>query len=123
MISRRSRLDLQTPAEHAIRAAMAAVEALPPHVLLTEAGNLLDQARHKVADYVDRQLDGCSPGGVTMIKPPLPKWLDPAVVSLGEDEVRRWFDPALVSLGEDEVRRRLQEWVVGLRLGHESDAG
>lgn len=54
-IPRRIRLDLNTPAELAIRAAIDAVEAAGAHVLLTEAVILLSQAREKVADYVDRK--------------------------------------------------------------------
>jgi hypothetical protein len=52
-IPRRIRLDLNTPAELAIRAAVDAVEALPADVRLTDAVLLLQQAREKVADYVD----------------------------------------------------------------------
>ncbi len=50
---RRNRIDLFTPAETAITAAMHAVECAGCHVLLTEAGNLLSQARDKVADFVE----------------------------------------------------------------------
>lgn len=53
-IPRRARLDLNTPAELAIRRAMDAVEAVGADPLLTDAVILLDQARQKVADYVDR---------------------------------------------------------------------
>lgn len=42
-----------TPAELAIRAAIEAVEALPADVRLTEAVNLLDRAKSKVADFID----------------------------------------------------------------------
>jgi hypothetical protein len=42
-----------TPAEKAICDAMAAVESVGAHPLLTDAVALLDQARNKVADYVD----------------------------------------------------------------------
>lgn len=52
-IPRRIRLDLNTPAELAIRAAVDAVELVGAHPLLTEAVILLGQAREKVADYVD----------------------------------------------------------------------
>ncbi len=52
-VPRRIRIDLQTPAEAAIRAAVDAVEALPPDVRLTEAVKLLGAAREKVSDYVD----------------------------------------------------------------------
>ena len=50
---RRIRLDLMTPAELSIRNAMLAVEEVGAHQLLTDAVNLLQQARDKVADYVD----------------------------------------------------------------------
>lgn len=50
---RRIRIDLQTPAEGAIRAAMDAVEALPPDVRLTDAVVLLGKALDRVADFVD----------------------------------------------------------------------
>lgn len=52
---RRNRIDLFTPAEKAIWDAQAAVEAAGSDVLLTEAGNLLAQARDKVADFVEKQ--------------------------------------------------------------------
>ena len=50
---RRSRLDLMTPAEKAIYDAMQEVEKAGADVRLTDAINLLSQARDKVADYVD----------------------------------------------------------------------
>jgi hypothetical protein len=52
-IPRRNRLDLCTPAELAIRQAMLAVEAAGAHPLLTDAVSLLEQAKGKVADFVD----------------------------------------------------------------------
>jgi hypothetical protein len=52
-IPRRIRIDQQTPAEAAIRAAVEAVEALPADVRLTDAVVLLQAARENVADYVD----------------------------------------------------------------------
>lgn len=52
-IPRRIRLDLNTPAELAIRAAIIAVEEAGCHPLLTDAVNLLSEAREKVADFVD----------------------------------------------------------------------
>ncbi len=52
-IPRRNRIDLLTPAELAIRQAVAAVENLPAHPLLTDAVVLLGQARDKVADFVE----------------------------------------------------------------------
>jgi hypothetical protein len=55
-IPRRAHLDLNTPAELAIRDAVNAVERMGADVLLTEAVVLLGQAREKVADYVDGHL-------------------------------------------------------------------
>lgn len=52
-ISRRARIDLLTPAETAIRVAMIVVEEVGADPLLTDAVNLLQQARDRVADYVD----------------------------------------------------------------------
>lgn len=52
-IPRRYRLDKHTPAEAAIRAAVNAVEDLPPDVRLTDAVALLQNAMESVADYVD----------------------------------------------------------------------
>lgn len=52
-IPRRSRLDQNIPAELAIRAAIDTVEETGAHPLLTDAVVLLQQAREKVADYVD----------------------------------------------------------------------
>lgn len=52
-IRRRNRIDLYTPAETAIREAMIAVEAAGCHPLLTDAVILLQQAKDKVADFVD----------------------------------------------------------------------
>jgi hypothetical protein len=54
-VPRRRRIDLQTPAEAAIRAAMRAVEEAGAHELLTAAVVLLDEARDRVADFVDQQ--------------------------------------------------------------------
>lgn len=51
--TRRIDLERMTPAERAIYHAMIAVEALPAAVRLTEATVLLQQARSKVADFVD----------------------------------------------------------------------
>jgi hypothetical protein len=50
---RRIRLDLYTPAEVAIRAAVIAVEEAGAHPLLTDAVVLLQQAKEKVADFVE----------------------------------------------------------------------
>lgn len=57
-IPRRSRLYEFTPAERAIWDATQAVEAAGCHPLLTEAVNLLQRAREKVADYVDASDQG-----------------------------------------------------------------
>ena len=51
--SRRSRLDLCTPAELAIYNAMVELEKTGADVRLTEAGLLLQQAKNLVADFVD----------------------------------------------------------------------
>lgn len=61
---RRGRLDLHTPAEAAITAALYAVEAAGCHTLLTRAVTLLAEARDAVADFVE--LDPSEPigGGV-----------------------------------------------------------
>lgn len=50
---RRNDLNQITPAEKAIYDASVAVESSGAHPLLTEAVELLFQARQKVADYVD----------------------------------------------------------------------
>ncbi len=52
-IPRRARLDRMTPAERAIYDAMEAVEKVGADVRLTDAVNLLCEAREAVADYVD----------------------------------------------------------------------
>lgn len=52
-LPRRCRIDLETPAEAAIRAAIEAVEAVGAHTLLTEAVVLLAEAQEKVADFVE----------------------------------------------------------------------
>ena len=52
-IPRRSRLDHNTDAELAIRAAVDAVERIGADVRLTDAVVLLQEAREAVADYVD----------------------------------------------------------------------
>lgn len=51
---RRQKLEHFTPAEHAIRAAVESVESMAAHPLLTDAVVLLQQAREKVADFVER---------------------------------------------------------------------
>lgn len=50
---RRNRVDLYTPTERVIWQAMLAVEMAGAHPLLTEAINLLEQAKERVADYVE----------------------------------------------------------------------
>lgn len=52
---RRNDILQMTPAEKAIHDAMIAVENEGAHPLLTDAVGLLDQARHKVADYVEME--------------------------------------------------------------------
>lgn len=54
-IPRRCRIDLLTPAELAIRAAVLKVEEAGCDPLLTDALVLLTQAKEKVADFIDRQ--------------------------------------------------------------------
>lgn len=51
---RRNRLDLLTPAEKSIRAAVDAVEVAGCDPLLTDAVVLLGQAQDKVADFVEK---------------------------------------------------------------------
>lgn len=53
--TRRQRIDLNTPAELAIRKAMEEVEKLPASELLTDAVVKLEEARNLVADFVDEQ--------------------------------------------------------------------
>ena len=52
-IPRRIRLDLMTPLEFKIRELMLQVEDLGCHQLLTDAIILLDEAREKIADFVE----------------------------------------------------------------------
>jgi hypothetical protein len=52
---RRIHMELNTPAELAIRAAVMVVETAGSDPLLTDAVILLQQAREKVADFVDRE--------------------------------------------------------------------
>ena len=54
-LPRRCRMDLWVPAERAIQAATDEVERAGCHPLLTDAVNLLAQARAKVADFVERE--------------------------------------------------------------------
>lgn len=51
---RRNRIDLNTPAELAIRNAIRAVEETGCDPLLTDAVMLLVDAMEKVADFIDR---------------------------------------------------------------------
>lgn len=53
---RKIRLDLATPPEVAIRAAMAAVASMPADVRLTNAGLRLQDALSLVSGYVDEQM-------------------------------------------------------------------
>lgn len=46
-----------TPAEKAIYDAIGEVEKMPAHPLLTDAVFLLQEAKNKVADFVDGQKD------------------------------------------------------------------
>jgi hypothetical protein len=59
-IRRRSRLDLNEPAELAIREAILKVEKMPADVRLTYAVIKLSEAKELVADFID---------GVNEIKP------------------------------------------------------
>ena len=54
-IPRRHRIDHLIPAELAITSAMNAVEHLGADVLLTEAVILLQEARNKVADFLEAE--------------------------------------------------------------------
>lgn len=54
-ITRRMRLDLNTPAELAIREAMKEVEGTGSSTLLTDAVVLLEQALNLVADHIDQK--------------------------------------------------------------------
>jgi hypothetical protein len=56
-VIRRSRIDLLTPAETAIRSAIADVESVGADVRLTDAVTLMSAAQTRVADYVDK-VDG-----------------------------------------------------------------
>ncbi len=73
-IPRKIRLDLATPPEVTIRAAMTAVEAMPADVRLSKAGMRLSEALDLVSDYVDEQMrsvdiecphSDCGLGGAT----------------------------------------------------------
>jgi hypothetical protein len=54
---RRCRLNLLTPPEIALWQAIRMIEESGSHPLLTEAVTLLQQAREKVADYVELEQD------------------------------------------------------------------
>lgn len=56
-IPRRICIDLLTPPEVALYKALAAVEEAGADPLLTDAVILIQQAREKVAEYVDRRLN------------------------------------------------------------------
>lgn len=53
---RRIRMDLYSPAEKAIRAAVEAVEEAGADIALTDAVILLGKAQERVADYVDARI-------------------------------------------------------------------
>lgn len=52
-IPRRSRIDLMTPAELAIRNALMAVEDVGADIRLTQAVTLLSAAQTRLADFID----------------------------------------------------------------------
>lgn len=54
-IPRRNRFDLMTPEEKSIYEMVGEVEKLGAHPLLTDCVVLLDEARAKLADWVDEQ--------------------------------------------------------------------
>ncbi len=53
-IGRRSRIDLMTPEELAIRNAIIAIEELGADIRLTQSVTLLSAAQTRLADYIDR---------------------------------------------------------------------
>jgi len=55
---RSCRLDLATPPEVALRAAHAAIEAMPDDTRLTNAGLKVQEALRLVSAYVDEQMRG-----------------------------------------------------------------
>lgn len=83
-IPRRNRIDLLTPAEKSIYDAMQEVEEIGADIKLTDAVTLLQQARDKVADYIEEKgLDSLpssettndeenSDGGIEVPKKPPP---------------------------------------------------
>ncbi len=56
-IPRRNRIDLHTPVEMAIRQVMLSLEGMPGHPLLTEAVDLLNQAKSRVADWIESPIN------------------------------------------------------------------
>jgi hypothetical protein len=54
--NRRNRLDLNTPAELAITHAIIELERAGAHPELTEVVNILHEAKTKLSDYVDPQI-------------------------------------------------------------------
>lgn len=59
---RRNSVCLLTPAEKAIYDAMQKVEELPADERLTDAVCLLQDAKNKVADYIDSNIEKLSEG-------------------------------------------------------------
>ena len=55
-VPRRIRLDLMTPTEVALRAAMAAIEAMPADTRLTAASARVSEALDLVGSFIDDQL-------------------------------------------------------------------
>jgi len=53
--NRRQDLNETTKEENEIRKCIAMVEALGCHITLTETVNLLDQARNKLADFLESE--------------------------------------------------------------------
>jgi hypothetical protein len=56
-ISRRSKVYLFSPAEKAIYDALQLIESIGADPRLTAASVLLSQAREKLADYIDEQIE------------------------------------------------------------------
>ena len=59
-ITRRARLDLNTPAEVAIFEAIVEIEKMTADVNLTTAQRLLSEAKDLVSDYVDNEIESLS---------------------------------------------------------------
>ncbi len=104
-ISRRSRLDLNTPAELAIRAAVDAVEAAGCDVRLTDAVVLLGQAKDRVADFVDgikRYPCGCSAQGPANLPDYCPDHGSPGVPPQEEpDDYRVWTEDEKIKINNE----------------------